>query len=371
MQDERHRLDICFTGAGGEYMRIWIVNLLLVIVTAGLYYPWAKARRLRYFHQNTLIGNDLLGHHAMDFHGDPKLMLRGFLISAALALVYVVGSQVSPLLGLATLVLIAALAPALLQRAWAFRLANTSWRGLRFRFTGTVGQAYRTLLPGALIVVGILLIWARPAGPGLPGTAWLVKAASLIGMIALAASVPLLTHRIKAYQHSHFAYGQAQTGFDASVGSFYALNFKVSALVVLTTLIAGLFASLLVYVGGGIGALAMYPIMLLAWLFVQSWWTASLQNLVWSHTRSDQTVFECALAPTALAWLRLKNAVLLVVTLGLYWPYAVIAMRRMRLEAVSLTTALHPDAIAGVPVGAHGGAIGESATELFGLDIGI
>ena len=45
-------LRISFTGSGSEYFRIWIVNLLLLLVTFGIYYPWAKVRRLRYFQKN-------------------------------------------------------------------------------------------------------------------------------------------------------------------------------------------------------------------------------------------------------------------------------------------------------------------------------
>ena len=44
------KLRLEFTGSGSEYFRIWIVNLLLTLVTLGLYYPWAKVRRLRYFY---------------------------------------------------------------------------------------------------------------------------------------------------------------------------------------------------------------------------------------------------------------------------------------------------------------------------------
>ena len=38
-----------FTASGSEYFRIWIVNLLLTLGTLGLYYPWARVRKLRYF----------------------------------------------------------------------------------------------------------------------------------------------------------------------------------------------------------------------------------------------------------------------------------------------------------------------------------
>ncbi|MES2699984.1 MAG: DUF898 family protein, partial [Pseudomonadota bacterium] len=68
-------LDIRFTGSGSEYFRIWIVNLLLIVVTLGIYLPWAKVRRLKYFHGNTLVGDEPLG-----FHGNPRKMLRGYLL---------------------------------------------------------------------------------------------------------------------------------------------------------------------------------------------------------------------------------------------------------------------------------------------------
>ena len=70
-------LPVRFTASGSEYFRIWISNLLLTLLTLGLYHPWAKVRKLRYFYGNTWVGD-----HAFDFHGDPKRMLRGTLHEA-------------------------------------------------------------------------------------------------------------------------------------------------------------------------------------------------------------------------------------------------------------------------------------------------
>ncbi len=55
-----HQLPIEFTGSGSEYFRIWIVNLLLMFVAFGLYDPWAKVQRLRYFYAHTLVGKAAL-----------------------------------------------------------------------------------------------------------------------------------------------------------------------------------------------------------------------------------------------------------------------------------------------------------------------
>jgi len=37
-----------FTGRGSEYFRIWVVNVLLTLVTFGVYSAWAKVRKARY-----------------------------------------------------------------------------------------------------------------------------------------------------------------------------------------------------------------------------------------------------------------------------------------------------------------------------------
>ena len=77
-----HLLDVRLTGSGSEYVRIWIVNLLLMLVTLSLYYPWAKVRRLRYFH-----GCTELDSHPLEFHGNPWAMLRGYVLVGLLTLV--------------------------------------------------------------------------------------------------------------------------------------------------------------------------------------------------------------------------------------------------------------------------------------------
>src|SRR6187402_1366842 len=73
-----------FRGDGGEYFRIWIVNLLLTIVTLGIYSAWAKVRRLRYFY-----GNTYLDGHSFEFHGRPLAILKGRLIVFGAYLLFV------------------------------------------------------------------------------------------------------------------------------------------------------------------------------------------------------------------------------------------------------------------------------------------
>ena len=71
----RQRLRLRFTGTGGEYFRIWIVNLFLTVLTLGIYSAWAKVRTRRYFYANTLLAD-----HPFDYRANPWYILRGNLI---------------------------------------------------------------------------------------------------------------------------------------------------------------------------------------------------------------------------------------------------------------------------------------------------
>ena len=67
---------VSFTGTGGEYFKIWIVNLALTIVTLGVYSAWAKVRRLQYFYRHTRLAGA-----GFDYHGDPIAILKGRIIA--------------------------------------------------------------------------------------------------------------------------------------------------------------------------------------------------------------------------------------------------------------------------------------------------
>jgi uncharacterized membrane protein YjgN (DUF898 family) len=99
--------------------------------------------------------------------------------------------------------------------------------------------------------------------------------------------------------------------------------------------------------------------------------TARLQNLVWTRTGNASLRFLSDLRFKRLLWLTLKNWLLVISTLGLYWPFAAVALARMRLEAVTVKTRVSPDTLVNQMKGAEGEAAGDAAGDLFGLDIGL
>lgn len=375
------QLDIRFTGSGSEYFRIWIVNLLLLLVTLGLYFPWAKVRRLRYFYGNTVVAGEPLG-----FHGDPKKMFKGFALVGVLFGLYSVAGNFSPYAGLMAFLAVVVIWPALFKSSMQFRMANTSWRGLRFRFCGTLADAYRASVP--LFVPGILIVgWeAVKRDAAVMPTAYGVA----LGAIFLASllSAPWLLWNLKKYQHGNYALASLQTSFRAGAGSFYGICFKAVGVGVLAMLSGLLVTGLCAWLGGlmfdmediarnsppkiafavlGVGV----TVGLAVFLAIKPFFVSRMQNLVWTQTGNVSLRFVSTLSFKSLLWMNLKNWVLIVLTLGLYWPFARIALARLGLESVSVRTRVDADTLVSHMNASEGDAAGDAAGDFFGIDVGL
>ena len=178
---------IRFTGRGSQYFGIWIVNLLLTIITIGIYSSWAKVRRLQYFYRHTELAGS-----SFDFHGRPLRMFYGRLIALGMFLIYSYSVRLHSLVTLLVLVMLALVMPWLLRSSLRFRLYNTSWRGTRFHFKGTLAGAYRVfLLNGFLTMITFYIL------------------------------APFMHQRLKAYQHDNSWFGRTRCSFHAGAGRFY------------------------------------------------------------------------------------------------------------------------------------------------------
>lgn len=379
-ESDEHVLPIRFTGSGSEYFRIWIVNLLLIVVTLGLYLPFAKRRRIAYFYANTEVGG-----HALAFHGDAWRMFRGFILLAVLMLVYVASGQFSPMVGLVSFVLLCAMWPALWRAGLRFRLAHTSWRGLRMGFTGDLAGAYRTVLPIylpmiALVALGTLMPPEQGAQSAEPPGGWLVLLLPLLIMLG----APLALAATKRYQHNGYRLGSQRSRITLTTRSVYALCARTALVGLLAALALGALTwmALVAWQAGtdvakgkaavviafGVGMVLAYAMTALA---AYPYFIARLQNLVWNATSSDAISLRSQLRFRSVLGLTLKNMALIVLTLGLYRPFAVVAMARLRLEAVTVVVLGSPEALLADAAEADADATGEAAGDFFGIDLGL
>jgi uncharacterized membrane protein YjgN (DUF898 family) len=381
----RQTLPVVFTGSGSEYFRIWIVNLLLVIVTLTLYMPFARARRLRYFQANTVVGG-----HALGFHGDPKKMLRGYLIMVLAALLYGLAGHFSPALGMAAFAALALAWPALWRASLQFRLSNTSWRGVRFQFTGDLAGAYRAMLPPFLPSLAMLAstAWIDPAHPEQvnPAAASMMLTVMGVAMLLGLALLPVFYLGVKRYQHGHYRYANQTTELTLGYGAVYQLLLKSIGLGLLGLLALALLAgagALTFFLARWLGAPTEGPwaqwapvlLFMLGYLAgiigLGSYGAARLQNLVWNATTSAQLRFSSQLRFRPLLGLTLKNWCLTLLTLGLYRPFAVVALARLRLQAVTLSSDSTVDDWTGDIHAANRDATGDAAGDFFGIDMGL
>lgn len=364
-------LSLRFTGSGSEYLRIWIVNLLLTLVTLTLYWPFARARRMAYFHSNTWVGDSALG-----FHADPWKMFRGYLLMLGLGLVYWLVSYFAPALSWLPLLVLALLWPALWRSSLMFRLRNTSWRGVRFDFVGSARDAYRVMLP--LLIPSVLLVAMASVGeaPEWAELTWVQTLLVLGGLAALVVLLmfPWLMARMHAFQHSGYIFTAERTLLEASqlTRTLYLLGLKMMGLMLLGVLVLGLLAALLGSSGMMAGVAATVGgIYLLVPLVLLPYWQARMQNLVWGQTRSPHITLSSALRFRDLMKVNALNWLLIVITLGLFWPFAAIRTARARLQAISVRIEGEVNTWTSQAPARRAGVLGDAAGDFFGVDMGL
>ena len=362
---------LAFDGQGAEYFRIWVVHTALTLLTLGVYSAWAKVRKARWFAQHTRLMDD-----RFDYHGQPWRVLAGRLLAVGLLLLWTWSFDIAHWLGWLVLAAMLVVGPLLFAGAQRFRLANTSWRGLRFGFDAPPAQVY-------LVCVPLLVLWVFDRvlkALGLPN-AWLVAASALV-LLAL----PMAHARLKRMQHSHARFGAQAFSFEPATGAFYRLYGKAAGLL----LVAGAGLMALYFFGlvvvfrvmpradappAGIPVMAyVVPTvvtMLVLWLVVWPFFAARAQQLVWSRTRWGTVRFRGEMQSWALWKLTAVQTLLTLLTAGLYWPFAAVKIARYRIESLVVQA---DEPIRGIvatapPQGARG-AIGDAAADAFGLDLG-
>ncbi len=398
-------LPIKFKGIGSEYFGIWIVNLLLLMVTFGLYYPWARVRKLVYFAQSTEVGG-----YPLSFHGKAKQMFVPFIVAVLGFIAYTIAESAVPILAFIILALFALAWPWIFRAANRFRLSMTEWRGLRLGFVGTTAGAYKAIL--IPIAVGMAMyaisILAGTANPDLDAledgelqdrmkTIGYVVGAFFLFNLAL---FPLFTFFIKRYQHNNFAYASLKTQFSARLRDFYWLFAKTLGIAVLALLV---FASPLVIFyygffefptdlfsgdieknleenpGEAIGLMMTFMLFFfLAFVFarfyfvvVSTFWQTGLFNLLWPNTQASQTRFVSKLSFRKFLGVTVLNAILVTLTMGIYLPFAQLAIARIKLHALHIESSADIDAVIADVRSGKTSAAADIAADVLDIDIGI
>lgn len=344
------RHEMRFEGTGGEYFRIWIVNLALTIVTLGIFSAWAKVRNRRYFY-----GNTFLDGHSFDYHGDPKRILLGRLIALGILLAYYLTAALTPLAGLLWVPVFLFAAPWLIRSSFRFNARNTSYRNIRFDFHGGYGGAFKAFILwpiGAVFSLGILAPISRRARDYYHinnhsfGGKWfnaVIPAGRLylIYLLALAIVAVGVVFAFLVFSHSGIDFTHLPGKGEAPTPAMIGLFFLLSVIYLMTFLFLTTFVGTLVF------------------------------NLAVSCTRLDEDLhLESRLSPFAMAWILFSNLLLVLVTLGFFTSWAKVRATRYLASRLSVTGPATMEGFV-ASAAAPGSAIGEEVAGFFDFDFGL
>ena len=337
-----------FRGSAGQWFGIWIVNLLLTIVTVGIYSAWAKVRTKKYFYQHTYVAG-----RNFDYHATGLQILIGRIIVVAAFIVYSLVSALAPVLAIAMPILLLVAFPFLLVRSLRFNAQMSSWSNVRFRFSGTAGKA-------ALVYLLYPILTA----------------------LTLYLTFPILDRAMKRFSITNHSLGDADFEFDAPLGRFYGAFLAAFAWVLFVTIV--LVAVMGVQIaafdfatfGNDPASATMFFVVFYAFVFLAFFpaftiYQAFIRNTVYNNTTLEGGHrFYSNVSPLQLFWIALSNAVLVMISLGLLLPFAQVR--------ISKYLANHTTLIPNGPLDhflsrmdRQATAIGDAYTDIEGIDVGM
>jgi len=305
-----HALTPAFHGNGGSLFGIHIRNLLLTIVTFGIYTFWGRTRVRQYLYGQTAFDGDRLAYHGTGgelFRGWLKAMgLMLLLVVVAGAAMALVNQVVGVLLFYA--LLFCGLFPLALLGARKYRLSRTSWRGLRFSFRGEFQDFLEVFIPGVLLTT-----------------------------LTLGFYYPFFHVKIRRFLVDNSYFGTEAFAFDGEGRDVFGQHVLA---MILTPLTLGIY-----------------------WF----WYAAFRNRYYWSHTALDAGRFASTVTGGGLLQLALVNMLLLVVTLGIGYSWVQVRTilyhcEHLAFEGPADLAAVRQEAVAA-------GATGEGLTELLDVDL--
>ncbi|UXD88784.1 YjgN family protein [Thalassolituus hydrocarboniclasticus] len=340
---ETRTLPVVFSGKKGEYLKLWLVNMLLSILTLGIYSAWAKVRNTQYLYGHTQVEG-----HRLQYLATPLQILRGRIIAVILFGLYVLLSSMHPVANLVLMLLLLAAMPWLLIQGLRFSLRMTAYRNVRFSFNANYG--------------GVLLHFIL-----LP----------ILGALTFGLAMPWVIQRLQKYVHESISFGGHNFSLNSSAGYYYKAVFACIGLAILyfialAILGSGVFAALAAENPAAIGG--MIIIMISYFMFgyvIAAVYQSMIRNHVMNNLSIDGVVsFNSSVVAMPYVWLMLSNALLLIFTLGLAYPVTQIRKNKFLADATLVNLQPAADHLVNT-VSDQDSAFGEEAAGLFDADLSL
>ncbi len=288
-QVSSRQLGFEFKGDGMEYFKIWIVNVLLTIITLGIYSAWATVRTNRYFYSNLYLDDSNFRYLA-----EPMTILKGRLIAVAALIVYSVLTFVMPMLAVILLIVLFFAIPYFINQSIAFNNRMSAYKNIQFRFSGNYGEAFM-----------VMYVWP------------------IIGIVTLGILYPMAILKMHQYVVRNSAYGTTKFEYSATYK-----DYGVIFLLMIGVLIAAV--AVIFGISFLIPSFALFSPILIAVVYIGIilYSIVAITNLFYKSLALLEHRFDSTLTIMDLGKVMLINLFFIIITLGLYLPAAKVRMTK-------------------------------------------
>ena len=321
---------------------------MLNIATLGIYSAWAKVRTKQYFYRNTVLD----GTH-FDYDANPIQILKGrSLVLSVLILIYGL-SLLDPLYSAVLSGSLSLLMPLFIQRSLKFNTHYSSYRNLRFRFTGSLKAVFGIgfLLPllFGISAAGLIAIAQRLEAYG---------SVQLIGLVSFITYafffIPYLFYRYKKFVVDHSWYGTSRFRFATPFREFCLLTAEFYAWILFgalllrfvfpnsATLLQELLQSSDPTAMSREDWLQLAPILTFALifpLFIYVLFIVRTHNMVFNHASLEGVELRANFTLWSYTRLCVSNGLILLLSCGLCWP--LVRVRSARYKALHTFVVVH------------------------------
>ena len=337
-----------FSGQAGEFFGIWIVNLLLSIVTLGIYSAWAKVRTTQYFYGHTRIEQQPFRYLAT-----PVQILKGRIIAVIIFALFTAASMLSPVLAVLLAMLLMFASPWLIVQSLKFNMRMTSYRNVRFAFHGDYVGAlkYFVLLP-------------------------------VLSVFTLYLAMPWVLKKIDRFICTNTSFGGVKMQVNTDTSSYYIAALVAAAAVFGVMTVAAIIGVVLIGImaatGAGsaaaaifLGSAGFFIMYFFAFTLSAAIYHCMIRNHLFERTELPEVAkFKSKMEVMPYLLLTVTNLTAIVLTLGLAYPWA--KVRKTAYLASVTELLIYPKADTLVDEQqADSSAFGEEAAGLFDVDVSL
>jgi len=364
---ETEYMPFSFNGNDDEFFRIWIVNIALTILTLGVYSAWAKVRTNRYFYANTYLNGS-----NFEYNAEPKRILIGRLIVVGVYALFLLFYQYLAMFEVAEAIAIIALLamPWLIHQAVSFRLRNISYRNIPFRYEGKISSFYYLFIVNALLPLTVILI-AFKITP-----AWDIFLPILYIIVFFLFSAYIYVQFKKLIINNSY-YGNGKFEFVGKDEDVFGIYLKITGWM----LIIGTFMIILLFVteiyisiqfssiSDSILELITYVYILPIVFFQKGISDGYHSNFISNNTLLNNAPLKSDINSLKLGWINGTNILVIIFSLGLFYPWAKIRYTKYKLEHTYLKCSDYEQFKSQGYI--KNSTIGEETVDFFDINIGL